>query len=69
VGAVVTMCRALGKAVVAEGVETESQFRALRDLGCTSAQGYLFARPLSASDVPAWLERYRTAGNRDPGRS
>jgi len=69
VGAVVTMCRALGKAVVAEGVETESQFRALRDLGCTSAQGYLFARPLSASDVPAWLERYRTAGNRDPDRS
>jgi diguanylate cyclase (GGDEF)-like protein/PAS domain S-box-containing protein len=64
VGAVVTMCRALGKTVVAEGVETEAQFLVTRELGCTHAQGYLVARPLPAGDVPDWLQRYRDDGNR-----
>jgi len=36
--------------VVAEGVETESQSKALRDIGCDQAQGYLFARPLRVND-------------------
>jgi diguanylate cyclase (GGDEF)-like protein/PAS domain S-box-containing protein len=66
VGAVVTMCRALGKTVVAEGVETEGQFLVTRELGCTHAQGYLVARPLPAADVPDWLRRYRENGNRAP---
>jgi diguanylate cyclase (GGDEF)-like protein len=66
VGAVIAMCRALDKQVVAEGVETEAQFRALRELGCTHAQGFLFARPLPAPAVGSWLERYGRAGHRDP---
>jgi diguanylate cyclase (GGDEF)-like protein len=36
----------LGVQVVAEGVETERDARALEQLGCSAAQGYLFARPL-----------------------
>jgi len=36
--------------VVAEGVETESQYRRLRDYGCHEAQGYLFAQALPAGD-------------------
>ena len=33
--------------VFAEGVETEGQLHALRDIGTDGAQGYLFARPMS----------------------
>ena len=49
--AVVALGRSLGKTVVAEGVEHESQFAALREHGCNEFQGYLFARPLTAEDL------------------
>ncbi|MDB5368680.1 MAG: diguanylate phosphodiesterase [Roseomonas sp.] len=39
------MCRDLGIDVVAEGVETEAEFEALRHLGIELFQGYYFARP------------------------
>jgi len=42
----------LGLVVVAEGIETEAQQHALQDLGCTIGQGYLYARPVPASEVP-----------------
>lgn len=42
---IVTTCRSLGCDVLAEGVETIGEFRALRDMGITRFQGYLFARP------------------------
>jgi diguanylate cyclase (GGDEF)-like protein len=38
-----------------EGVETEEQLRAVRPLGCTSVQGYLLSRPVSAADVGALI--------------
>ena len=46
--AIVDLGRSFGLTVVAEGIETEAQREALRALGCTRGQGYLFARPLSA---------------------
>ena len=42
---IVRTCKALGCTVVAEGVETAGQYRALRDLGVELFQGFLFARP------------------------
>ncbi len=42
---VVRMAHSLGMLVVAEGVETHSELRAIRDAGCDFAQGYLIARP------------------------
>jgi diguanylate cyclase (GGDEF)-like protein len=45
IASIVELARSLGLGVVAEGVETEEQRRALTDLQCGSAQGFLFARP------------------------
>lgn len=54
--AVVALGHSLGLEVLAEGVETEEQRRFLGELGCDSAQGYLFARPVMAADYPFALE-------------
>ncbi|MGC1215453.1 MAG: bifunctional diguanylate cyclase/phosphodiesterase, partial [Micromonospora sp.] len=49
--------RSLDLAVVAEGVESEPQRRALWELGCIAGQGHLFARPLPAGTLLAALQR------------
>ena len=49
----------LGLVVAAEGVENERTLSMLHAFGCDLAQGYLIARPMPASDFPAWLERSR----------
>ena len=56
VSAVVDLASNLGLRSVAEGVETTDQLDRLRGLGCESAQGYLFARPMPAQDIPAVIE-------------
>ncbi len=48
-----TLAEAFDVRVVAEGVETTRQRDVLRNAGCRFAQGYLFARPLSAADLVA----------------
>ncbi|HEX2016990.1 MAG TPA: EAL domain-containing protein, partial [Solirubrobacteraceae bacterium] len=57
VRAVAQMGAALGLSVVAEGVETEEQLERVSELGCTSAQGYLLARPMPAAEMEQFLER------------
>jgi diguanylate cyclase (GGDEF)-like protein len=47
--------RNLGLEVVAEGVETQEAWGALRALGCTLAQGYLISRPLPADELAQLL--------------
>ena len=49
--------RSLNLTVVAEGVESEPQRRALWELGCAAGQGHLFARPLPAATLLASLQR------------
>lgn len=51
VSAIVDLGHALGLKVVAEGVETTAQLEVLRSLGCDLAQGFLFSRPLPASEI------------------
>ena len=57
VAAVVDVARVLGVAVVAEGVETYEQHRAVEALGCGSSQGPYFAPPMSAEDVEVLMHR------------
>ncbi|MBQ9067674.1 MAG: EAL domain-containing protein, partial [Eggerthellaceae bacterium] len=52
---IVDMSKKLNMAVIAEGVETESQLEFLRDIGCDMFQGYYFSRPI---EVDAFVERY-----------
>ncbi|MBQ0891870.1 bifunctional diguanylate cyclase/phosphodiesterase [Micromonospora sp. U56] len=49
--------RSLDLTVVAEGVESEPQRRALWELGCAAGQGHLFARPLPSGSLLAALQR------------
>ena len=56
VAAIASLADTLGFSTIAEGVETELQREALMALGCSRAQGYLFARPMWASDAEAALE-------------
>ncbi|MFI1992418.1 putative bifunctional diguanylate cyclase/phosphodiesterase [Actinoplanes sp. NPDC020271] len=53
----VDLARNLHLTVVAEGVESEPQRRALWELGCVAGQGRLFARPLSAARFVGSLQR------------
>jgi diguanylate cyclase (GGDEF)-like protein len=51
VAAVTNLAHVLGLKVTAEGVETQMQHDALRLIGCESAQGYFYARPMTASAI------------------
>jgi diguanylate cyclase (GGDEF)-like protein len=55
VRALVELGHALGLTVVAEGVESESQFAELRVLDCDEGQGFWFARPVSEDQVHGLL--------------
>jgi diguanylate cyclase (GGDEF)-like protein/PAS domain S-box-containing protein len=57
VAAVVSLADTLGLTTIAEGVETSLQRDCLVGLGCSLAQGYLFARPVPAEDREAELDQ------------
>ena len=54
---IVDIGQTLGFDVVAEGVETEAQLRVLRELGCRTAQGFLFTEPVDAASAVQLLGR------------
>jgi diguanylate cyclase (GGDEF)-like protein len=58
VAAIITLAHNLRLRVIAEGVETETQLRFLRELGCDEFQGYLVSKPLPPGEV----RRFFTAG-------
>lgn len=48
---IVNICRVCGMECLAEGVETKVQADALKEAGCNLVQGYLYDRPLPASQL------------------
>ncbi|HXF72299.1 MAG TPA: EAL domain-containing protein [Actinomycetota bacterium] len=65
VRAIVALAEGLGMVPLAEGIETEDEWRFLVAHGCAFGQGYLFSRPVPASEIPALARR---AGSRVVGR-
>ena len=54
VDAIIAMAKSLGLATVAEGVETDAQWRYLKDRDASQVQGFLFCRPLDAAALDRW---------------
>jgi EAL domain-containing protein (putative c-di-GMP-specific phosphodiesterase class I)/GGDEF domain-containing protein len=61
VRSLIGLAKELDYQVVAEGVETEQSLHLIRDWGCHIAQGYHFAKPLTAPDFLDHAIRYRDA--------
>ena len=57
VRAIIDLGRSLGLEVVAEGVMDPGIQRALQEMGCSLAQGYLFSRPMPPADLAGYLDR------------
>ena len=55
--AIIRLAEALGREVVAEGVENEQQREFLCEQGCPLAQGFHLSQPLAAEQVTALLLR------------
>ena len=63
VSTILSLASALGMKTTAEGVETAEISTALKQLGCTNAQGYLFARPLEFDAAYSFLADSISATN------
>ncbi len=59
---IVSLARGFKLNVVAEGVETGSQYRAVKEAGCDEAQGFWIAAALPAVEIPAWLQNRNKTG-------
>jgi predicted signal transduction protein with EAL and GGDEF domain len=58
----------LGLETLAEGVETIEQHRRLVELGCDSAQGFLYSKPVDPTSVPELLSTHGVTPHADPVR-
>lgn len=55
VRAIIQMARSLNLKTIAEGVEDLEMLELLRAFNCDEAQGYYFARPMPAEDIPSYF--------------
>jgi EAL domain-containing protein (putative c-di-GMP-specific phosphodiesterase class I) len=63
--AIIDLCHALGRRVVAEGVETTGQLAFLAAQQCDEVQGFLFCPPLPARELEDYLARPRRLAAQD----
>jgi diguanylate cyclase (GGDEF)-like protein len=66
ISALIGIGKALSIDIVVEGVENEAEARMLQSLGCRQAQGYHYARPMEAADIPGWLAQHAERFARQP---
>lgn len=52
----ISLAKALGIVVIAEGIETLDQYKLLKKLGCQLGQGYFMARPMPGKDLAFLLK-------------
>ncbi len=55
IGSMIEMGHILGYGIIVEGVEASNQLNTLKDLGCETAQGYLFSKPVNANAISKLL--------------
>lgn len=60
---IIKMIHRLGFMAVAEGAETEEQFKTLRSLGCDLIQGYCFSKPLPRPSFELYLKENSVAAD------
>jgi diguanylate cyclase (GGDEF)-like protein/PAS domain S-box-containing protein len=66
--AVFAMGRTLELQTVAQGIETEAQWKRLEELGCELGQGYLLGRPVGSEEAEALLRDEPAASQAEPAR-
>ncbi len=57
--AAISLAHSLGMRVIAEGVETADQAKAVIELGCDEIQGFFFGKPMPAADFLRWKADFR----------
>ena len=55
VKSIIQLSQSMGLETVAEGIEEAEEGRILKELGCTLAQGYHYAKPMEEADVIAFI--------------
>jgi EAL domain-containing protein (putative c-di-GMP-specific phosphodiesterase class I) len=57
--AAISLAHSLGMKIIAEGVETTDQAKAVIELGCDEIQGFFFSKPMPADEFLRWKAGFR----------
>ncbi len=66
VRAIVGLCRGLGIAATAEGVETDQQVKLLRAAGCSELQGFQIGHPRPIAEMQEWMAAFAASHSNEP---
>ncbi|MEO0622971.1 MAG: bifunctional diguanylate cyclase/phosphodiesterase [Pseudomonadota bacterium] len=58
--AMIQLAQTLEIEALAEGVETEAEWRLLHEMGCNGLQGFAIGKPMPAAEIPAWVAEHES---------